>query len=79
MKKREQKIHSAMLSGGQAVTQQELNTAKDKDLIASLAVMKRAAALARQQAIQTGTAIVLLKVQETVRVAAEEINKERKI
>lgn len=58
------------------MTQQELNTAKDKDLIASLTAMKRAAALARKQAIQTDTAIVLVKGQKIVRLSAEEIRNE---
>lgn len=58
------------------MTPQELNTAKNQDLIASLAAMKRAAALARQQAIQTDTAIVILKDQKIVRLTAEDIRKE---
>jgi hypothetical protein len=58
------------------MTEQELNTAKDKDLIASLGAMKRAAAQARKQAIQTDTAIVVLKDQKIVRLTAEEIRKE---
>lgn len=60
------------------MTQQELNTAKDKDLITSLAAMKRAAALARKQAIDTDTAIVLQKQQKIVRLTAEEIRNEGK-
>ena len=58
------------------MTQQELNTAKDQDLIASVAAMKRAAALARKQAMQTDTAIVVLKDQKIVRLTADEIRKE---
>lgn len=58
------------------MTPQELNSAKNQDLIASLAAMKRAAALARQQAIQTDTAIVILKDQKIVRLTAEDIRKE---
>ncbi|MEK6747742.1 MAG: hypothetical protein AABY83_00870 [Pseudomonadota bacterium] len=58
------------------MTQQELNTAKDKDLIASVAAMKRAAALARKQAIQTDTAIVVVKEKKIVRLTAEDIRKE---
>lgn len=41
------------------MTQQELCNAKDQDLIASVAAMKRAALLARQVAVQTGTGIVV--------------------
>ena len=47
------------------MTQQELCKAKDQDLIASVAAMKRAAALARQVAVQTGTRIVI-NVNDTI-------------
>ena len=54
------------------MTQHELAKAKDQDLMASLAAMKRAAALARQVAMQTGTAIVVSKDEKIVwRTAAE--------
>lgn len=46
---------------------QELAKAKDKDLISSLAAMKRAAAQARQLAVQTGTAIVVRRNEGIVR------------
>lgn len=58
------------------MTQKELSKAKDHDLITSVAAMKRAAALARKQAVQTDTAIVVVKNQKIVRVTAEEIRKE---
>lgn len=61
------------------MTQQELNRAKDQDLVASLAAMKRAAALARKQAMQTDTAIVVLKDQKIVRLTADDIRKENNI
>ena len=61
------------------MTQHELNKAKDKDLVASLAAIKRAAALARKQAIQTDTAIVVLKDQKIIRLTAEEIRQEGKV
>jgi hypothetical protein len=64
--------------GGKVMTQQELDTAKDKDLITSLAAMKRAAALARKQAVDTDTAIILQKQQKIVRLTAEEIRNEGK-
>lgn len=60
------------------MTEKKLNTAKDKDLIASLPAMRRAAALARQQAIQTNTAIILEKGHKIVRMTAAEIHKEGK-
>ena len=47
------------------MTQQELCKAKDQDLIASVAAMKRAAAMARQVAVQTGTRIVV-NVNDTI-------------
>ena len=51
---------------------EELSQAKDQDLIASVAAMKRAAAMARQTAIQTGTAIVVCEDKKIIwRTAAE--------
>lgn len=47
------------------MTRQELCNAKDQDLITSVAAMKRAAALARQVAVQTGTRIVVT-VNDTI-------------
>jgi hypothetical protein len=58
------------------MTQQELNTAKDKDLISSLSAMKRAATQARKLAIQTDTAIILMKDQKIVRLTAAELRNE---
>ena len=54
------------------MTQHELSKAKDQDLISSVGAMKRAAALARQVAVQTGTAIVVSKDEKLIwRTAAE--------
>lgn len=58
------------------MTPHELHHAKDKDIIASLRAIQRAAALARQQAIQTDTAIVVVKDQRIVRLTADEIRNE---
>jgi hypothetical protein len=55
------------------MTQHELSKAKDQDLISSVQAMKRAAALARQVAVQTGTAIVVSKDQKIVRRTAAEL------
>ena len=55
------------------MTQQELGQAKDPDLRASLAAIKRAAQEARRVAVQTGTGIVVVKDQQIVRVTAEEL------
>jgi len=60
------------------MTQHELHNAKDKNLVASLEAIKRAAQLARKEAIQTDTAIVVLKDQKIVRLTAEDIRQEGK-
>jgi hypothetical protein len=59
------------------MTQRELSKAKNPDLRASLAAMRRAAEMARSTAIQTGTEIVIVKDGKPVRVTAEELRKER--
>lgn len=51
----------------------ELSQAKDPDLIASVAAMKQAAAMLRQAAIQTGTAIVVYEDQKIIRRTAAEL------
>ena len=56
------------------MTQHELSKAKDQDLIFSVQAMKRAAALARQVAVQTGTAIVVSKDERIVRRTAAELS-----
>ena len=55
------------------MTQHELSKAKDQDLISSVEAMKRAAALARQVAVRTGTAIVVSKDEKIVRRTAAEL------
>jgi hypothetical protein len=55
------------------MTQNELGKAKDKDLVASVAAMKRAAAMARKAAIQTGTAIVVVRNEKIVRLTADDL------
>ena len=55
------------------VTLRDLSEAKNPDLRASLAGMRRAAALARQIAIQTDTEIVLVKGGKPVRITASEL------
>ena len=55
---------------------QDLSKAKNPDLRASLAAMKRAAALARQTAMQTDTAIIMARDGKPVRVSAEELRRE---
>ncbi len=60
------------------MTAQELSNAKDKDLVASFQAIKRAAESARKQAIQTGTAIVILRDKQIVRLTAEQLRQEGK-
>jgi hypothetical protein len=57
------------------MTQEQLSQAKDKDLPASLIAMRRAARLAREQAVRTNTAIIILRNNAPVRVSAEELRK----
>ena len=57
------------------MTKDQLSQAKDKDLPASLIAMRRAGRLAREQAMRTNTAIVVLRNQKPVRVTAEELRK----
>ena len=52
----------------------DLSRARNPDIRASLAGMKRAAALARQTAIQTNTEIVLVRDGKPVRVSAAELS-----
>jgi hypothetical protein len=60
------------------MTQQELSKAKNPDLRASLAAMRRAAQMARSTAIQTDTEIVIVEDGKPVRVTAEELRKEQR-
>lgn len=55
---------------------QDISTAKDSDLRASQAAMQRAAALARQVAIQTNTAIVVEQNGKVLRVTADELRQQ---
>ena len=57
------------------MTQEQLSQAKDKDLPASLIAIRRAAQLARQQAVRTNTDIIVLRNRLPVRVTAEELRK----
>ena len=57
---------------------QDLSKARNPDLRASLAAMVRAAELARQIAVQTGTAIVVVRDGKPVRITAEELRREHR-
>jgi hypothetical protein len=60
------------------MTREEIGKAKDKDLAASLDAMRRAAQMAREQAIRTDTAIVVTRDQRLVRVTADELRNEER-
>lgn len=60
------------------MTQQELGKAKDKDLAGSLTAMHRAARMARERAVRTDTAIIVVKNRRMVRVTAQELRNEGK-
>ena len=59
------------------MTRKEINIAKDKDLVTSQTAMRRAAQMAREQAIRTDTAIVVTRNQQLVRVTAEELRRKK--
>jgi hypothetical protein len=65
--------------GRKMMMEKDLKFAKDKDLIASYAAMKRASEMARQLAIQTGTSIVIMKDQKIVHITAEQLRQESPI
>ena len=51
----------------------QLSHAKDRDLPASLIAIRRAARMAREQAIRTDTAIIVFRNMKPVRVTADEL------
>lgn len=51
----------------------DISKAKNPDLRGSMAAMQRAAALARKTAIQTDTAIVMVRDGKPVRISAAEL------
>jgi hypothetical protein len=55
------------------VKQEDLPRARHADMRGSLAAMRRAAELARKTAIQTDTAIVLVRDGKPVRISAVEL------
>lgn len=50
---------------------QDISQATNPDLRASLVALRRAAALARKTAIQTGTDLVVVREGRTVRISAD--------
>lgn len=55
------------------MTQDDLAKAKNPDLRGSLPAMHRAAAMARQIAIQTNTGIIVVRDGKPVRISAKEL------
>ena len=55
------------------MTQEQLSQAKDKNLPASLVALRRAGRMARELAVRTDTAIIVLRNRTLVRVSAEEL------
>lgn len=55
------------------MTQNQMTQAKDKDIPASLIALKRAARMAREQAVRTNTAIIVIRNRQPVRVTADEL------
>ena len=64
--------------GGEKIYRAAIGAAKNPDLRASLAAMLRAAESARQTALQTGTAIVVVRDGKPVRITADELRKEQR-
>jgi hypothetical protein len=56
----------------------DISKAKDPDLRASLAAMRRAAAMARETAIRTGTEIVVVRDGKPVRIPAAKLREHRR-
>lgn len=54
----------------------DLSQAKDPVLRGSIAALKRAAALARQTAIQTETALVVMEGGRLIRIPADELRRQ---
>lgn len=63
-------------SMSQTATPKDISQAKNPDLRASLAAMQRAAELAKQIAIQTNTAIVVVRDGMRVRITVEQLRRE---
>ncbi|MDT0497951.1 hypothetical protein RM530_11340 [Algiphilus sp. W345] len=56
------------------MNKQDISTAKDPDLRASLHALRRAAELARRTAIQTGTSLVVMQNGRLMRISAQELS-----
>ena len=56
----------------------DISKAKDPDLAASFVALKRAAKMARETAIQTGTSIVVMRNKKMVHLSAQDLQAKRK-
>lgn len=56
------------------MTERDLAKAKNPDLRGSLAAMRRAATMARETAIQTGTGIVMVRDGKPIRISAAQLS-----
>jgi hypothetical protein len=61
--------------GTAAVNEAQLTLARNKDIPASLIAMRRAARMAREEAVRTNTAIIVVKDGQVVRITADELRK----
>ncbi len=59
-----------------AMNPQDISTARDPDLRAPLAALRRASQLARKTAIQTDTELVVVRNGQMVRVSAEALRQQ---
>ena len=61
--------------GRTIVNGEQLAQARDQDLVNSLIAMRRAARMAREQAVRTGTDIIVVRDEKLVRITAEELRR----
>jgi hypothetical protein len=61
---------------GNLMNASDIGNAKNPDLRGSVDALRRAAAMARQTAIQTGTELVIARDGQVVRIPADELRKE---
>jgi hypothetical protein len=62
--------------GGELMMEKDISEAKDQDLVASLEAIQKAAQLARKIAIQTDTAIVVMRDQKIEKISAQQLREE---
>jgi imidazolonepropionase-like amidohydrolase len=58
------------------MNEKDLHLARNKYILTSLIAMKRAAIMARELAVQTNTAIIVVRDGKIVRITADELRKE---